>query len=164
MTEKPTLNGYPISGNKTAEDYNILTGNNLFDIKLKEDTNPDINWACISKKTILNKVTNPTVYNEILNRNNNLELTIDNSFTQVTNNNIQNANVKIINNEIYLFRNVSNKIGLYKCPINDINNFTLVFELSANIGLVDSCWGNDTLLIRTDDNNLYLYETETFRR
>lgn len=163
LTEKPTLNGYPISGNKTAEDYNILTGNNLFDIKLKEDTNPDINWACISKKTILNKVTNPTVYNEILNRNNNLELTIDNSFTQVTNNNIQNANVKIINNEIYLFRNVSNKIGLYKCPVNDINNFTLVFELSANIGLVDSCWGNDTLLIRTDDNNLYLYETETFQ-
>lgn len=164
LTEKPTLNGYPISGNKTAEDYNILTGNNLFDIKLKEDTNPDINWACISKKTILNKVTNPTVYNEILNRNNNLELTIDNSFTQVTNNNIQNANVKIINNEIYLFRNVSNKIGLYKCPVNDINNFTLVneCELPSNIGLVDSCWGNDTLLVRTDDNHLYLYETETF--
>lgn len=159
---KPTLNGHVIEGDKTAEDYDIIVSSNLFDIKLKEDTNPDLNWACISKKTVLNKTNNPKAYNELINRYQDLELTVDNTFTTVTNNNIQNANVKIINNEIYLFRNVSNKIGLYKCPINDINNFTLVFELSANIGIVDSCWGNDTLLVRTDDNHLYLYETETF--
>lgn len=163
LVDKPKLNGHVIDGDKTAEDYDIIVSSNLFDIKLKEDTNPDINWACISKKTTLNATTNPAAYNELLNRYQDLELTVDNTFTTVTNNNIQNANVKIINNEIYLFRNVSNKIGLYKCPINDINNFTLVFELSANIGLVDSCWGNDTLLVRTDDNNLYLYETETFQ-
>lgn len=147
----------------------------LYDIKTLAQTIADKGWCNISKKKVLPKTSNPTVYNDILNKYNNADIGNSTAMSQVTSVCYPSRNyVDIINDYAYTFRITDNytALAIYKCAVtqlNDDNNWSLVVDIpklhngNTYQELINGYFGTNVIIVRIkyyDENNnvIYVYD------
>ena len=104
LSNKPSINGVTLTGNKSSEDLGI-TGASLFDIKTMANAIADKGWAftCKSTRQDLAKADVPTVYNEILEKYNNADGSYDASYTMLGSSTGNGSYQSIASDDTYMY-------------------------------------------------------------
>lgn len=131
----------------------VPAGNNLYDIKLLSQAIADKGFACMSHTTRqdLNKADVPTLYNDILDKYNNVEKG-ELPWTQGVG---YNGNIDSHNGNVYCFNSNDRRIEISNNPQN--TNFT-TFKQFNNGFTISGCFTNFMIIINSSGIVAVSYE------